>query len=51
MAVEPSSLKKTRLREPQGNKSVSAFASRVAYDDAPGEVIDPETGEVMQPLN
>ena len=32
-------------------EQVNAFASRVAYDDAPGEVIDPETGEVMQPLN
>ena len=32
-------------------EQVKAFASRVAYDDAPGEVIDPETGEVMQPLN
>ena len=31
-------------------EQVKAFASRVAYDDAPGEVIDPETGEVMQPL-
>ena len=31
--------------------SLKAFASRVAYDDAPGEVIDPETGEVVQPLN
>ena len=29
---------------------VKAFASRVAYDDAPGEIVDPETGEVMQPL-
>ena len=32
-------------------EQVKVFASRVAYDDAPGEVIDPETGEVMQPLN
>lgn len=32
-------------------EQVKAFANRVAYDDAPGEVIDPETGEVMQPLN
>lgn len=32
-------------------EQVKAFASRVAYDEAPGEVIDPETGEVMQPLN
>ena len=32
-------------------EQVKAFASRVAYDDAPGEVIDPETGEVVQPLN
>ena len=31
-------------------EQVKAFASRVAYDDVPGEVIDPETGEVMQPL-
>ena len=32
-------------------EQVKAFASRVAYDDAPGEIVDPETGEVMQPLN
>ena len=32
-------------------EQVKSFASRVAYDDAPGEIVDPETGEVMQPLN
>ena len=30
---------------------VKSFATRVAYDDAPGEVIDPETGEVYDPEN
>lgn len=30
---------------------VKAFATHVAYDDAPGEVIDPETGEVYDPEN
>lgn len=30
---------------------VKAFATRVAYDDAPGTVIDPETGEVFDPEN
>ena len=30
---------------------VKAFAIRVAYDDAPGTVIDPETGEVFDPEN
>ena len=32
-------------------EQVKTFASRVAYDDAPGEIVDPETGEVMQLLN
>ena len=30
---------------------VKSFATRVAYDDAPSEVIDPETGEVYDPEN
>ena len=30
---------------------VKSFATRVAYDDAPGEVIDPVTGEVYDPEN
>lgn len=30
---------------------VKAFATHVAYDDAPAEVIDPETGEVYDPEN
>lgn len=30
---------------------VKTFATRVAYDDAPGEVIDPVTGEVYDPEN
>ena len=30
---------------------VKSFATRVAYDDAPCEVIDPETGEVYDPEN
>ena len=30
---------------------VKAFATHVAYDDALGEVIDPETGEVYDPEN
>ena len=29
---------------------VKLFASRVAYDDTPSDVIDPETGEVLEPL-
>ena len=30
---------------------VKSFATRVAYDDTPGEVIDPVTGEVYDPEN
>ncbi len=30
---------------------VKSFATRVAYDDAPGEMIDPVTGEVYDPEN
>jgi hypothetical protein len=30
---------------------VKSFATRVAYDDAPGDVIDPVTGEVYDPEN
>jgi len=30
---------------------VKSFATRVAYDEAPGEVIDPVTGEVYDPEN
>lgn len=30
---------------------VKSFATHVAYDDAPGEVIDPVTGEVYDPEN
>ena len=30
---------------------VKSFATRVAYDDAPGEAIDPVTGEVYDPEN
>lgn len=30
---------------------VKSFATRVAYDDAPGEVVDPVTGEVYDPEN
>ena len=30
---------------------VKSFATRVAYDEAPGEIIDPVTGEVFDPEN
>ena len=30
---------------------VKSFATRVAYDDAPSEIIDPVTGEVFDPEN
>lgn len=33
------------------SEQVKSFATRVAYDDAPGEVIDPVTGEVYDPEN
>lgn len=30
---------------------VKSFATRIAYDDAPGEMVDPVTGEVFDPEN
>ena len=35
----------------QMSDQVKSFATRVAYDDAPAEVIDPVTGEVYDPEN
>ena len=32
-------------------EQVKSFATRVNYDDASAEMIDPETGEVLSPLN
>ena len=35
----------------QMSDQVKSFATRVAYDEAPGEIIDPVTGEVFDPEN